>query len=213
MSDEDIEIAAEWSGAPATFVGTLVEVGFLDGEDYTHSIHDWAEHNPWAATRGERVAKAKKAAAARWATHAPSMLDACSSHATGKRDECSDTERAMPSTPPNPTQPNRTKKPPGADAPAEWIPAEAWAGFVDMRMKMREPLTDRAVTLIVKELDRLRADGHDVGMVLDQSTRNNWRDVYPLKGRNSNGNASRAERRQANNLAAREAARASIMVG
>jgi hypothetical protein len=206
MSDEDLEIAAGWSGDQNSFVATLCEVGFLDGRDSERSIHDWVEHNPWAAKRGERVAKAKKAAAARWETAAQNMLDACSPHATGMHSACSDTKRAMPSTQPNPTQPNHTKKPPGADAPAEWIQAEAWAGFVDMRRKTREPLTDRAVTLIVKELDKLRTAGHDVGAVLDQSTRNNWKDVYPLKGHNPNGNGNRAERRQAENITAAEEA-------
>jgi uncharacterized protein YdaU (DUF1376 family) len=98
----------------------------------------------------------------------------------------------------------------GAGAPVlpEWVPTEAWAGFVEMRKKTREPLTDRAITLIVKQLERLRAKGHDVGEVLDQSTRNNWRDVYPLKGNHSNENGNRAERRQAANLSALEAAKA-----
>jgi hypothetical protein len=116
MSDEDIEIAAGWSGDSNTFVGALVEVGFLDGQDGIHSIHDWVEHNPWAATRGERIAKAKKAAAARWGTDASSMLDACSPHATGMQEPCLDAKRAMPSTRPNPTQPNPTVKPSDADA-------------------------------------------------------------------------------------------------
>ena len=37
------------------------------------------------------------------------------------------------------------------------------------------------MTLIVNELTRLRADGHEPGAVLDQSTRNGWRDVFPLR--------------------------------
>src|SRR5207245_3320724 len=40
----------------------------------------------------------------------------------------------------------------GAPEPPEWIPTEPWAGFVEMRKKTREPLTDRAITLIVKQL-------------------------------------------------------------
>lgn len=208
MSDEDIEIAAGWSGDPNTFVGALVEVGFLDGQDSVRSIHDWVEHNPWAATRGERVAKAKKAAAARWGTSDPSMLDGCLPHATGMQGACSDTKRAMPTTQPDPTQPDLTTKPRGADAPADWIPIDAWAGFVEMRKKMRGALTARAISLIVKELEKLRAAGHDVGTVLDQSTRNKWKDVYPLKG-NPNGN--RSDHRQAGLLANRDAAREGIM--
>jgi hypothetical protein len=66
LSSEDLEIAADWSGDPGLFVATLEGVGFLDGSEGSHSIHDWQEHNPFAATRGKRVAAAKKAAAVRW---------------------------------------------------------------------------------------------------------------------------------------------------
>src|SRR5579864_7991568 len=51
MNTEDVEIAAAWPGDSAEFVKTLREVGFLDGEDGSFLVHDWAEHNPWAATR------------------------------------------------------------------------------------------------------------------------------------------------------------------
>ena len=49
MDVEDIEIAAGWSGEPGVFVTALIDVGFIDWKDGAHSIHDWQEHNPWAA--------------------------------------------------------------------------------------------------------------------------------------------------------------------
>jgi hypothetical protein len=47
--------------------------------------HDWAERNPYAATKHLRVAKAKKASLARWGCHenAPSMPQAQKKHANG----------------------------------------------------------------------------------------------------------------------------------
>jgi len=65
----------------------------------------------------------------------------------------------------------------------DWVPAEAWAGYVEMRKKLRKPLTDRAIELRIKDLARLRAEGQDIGAVLDQSTSNGWTDVYPVKER------------------------------
>jgi hypothetical protein len=59
MSAEDIEIAADWSGEDGAFVAALVSVRFLDGEDDSYSLHDWAEHNPWAAGAEQRSAKAR----------------------------------------------------------------------------------------------------------------------------------------------------------
>jgi uncharacterized protein YdaU (DUF1376 family) len=68
-----------------------------------------------------------------------------------------------------------------AFAPPDWIPKEAWQGFEAMRAKIRKPMTDRARKLIVGELEKLRSQGEDPVSVLEQSERNSWQDVFPLK--------------------------------
>ena len=65
----------------------------------------------------------------------------------------------------------------------EWIPVEPWEAFLAMRKKKRATPTDYATRLLIKKLDELRSEGHDAGSVLDQSTRKNWIDLYPLKDR------------------------------
>lgn len=65
----------------------------------------------------------------------------------------------------------------------EWVPAAAWAGYVEMRKKKRAVMTDRAVELRIADLAKLKAEGEDIGAVLDQSTANGWTDVYPVKER------------------------------
>jgi hypothetical protein len=97
------------------------------------------------------------------------------------------------------------KQPLGASAFClpDWIPVESWNGFTEMRQKIRKPLTDRAVSLIVKELEKLKAKGHAPGDVLDQSVRNGWQDVYPLKGENQNGHAAIPARTRQNSEALR----------
>ena len=62
----------------------------------------------------------------------------------------------------------------------DWVPAAAWDGFVAMRQKIRKPLTDRAVELLVKELDKLRAEGNDPESVLDRSVMNSWQGIFAL---------------------------------
>lgn len=96
-------------------------------------------------------------------------------------------------TPPTPTptpdkkqkQKQKQKQPPAAPVGVfvtpDWVPKEAWAGFEASRRKLRHPMTIRAASLVCMELDRLRAQGHDPAAVLDQSTRNGWRDVFPLR--------------------------------
>lgn len=59
MTGEDIELAADWQGEEGSFIKALIEVGFVDGEEGAHSIHDWQEHNPWAAGADARSEKAR----------------------------------------------------------------------------------------------------------------------------------------------------------
>ena len=65
----------------------------------------------------------------------------------------------------------------------DWVPRQAWAGFEETRKKLRKPLTEYAVNLIVKRLNDFRAAGHDPGAVLDQSTEMGWQGVFELKDR------------------------------
>ena len=60
--------------------------------------------------------------------------------------------------------------------------SESWNGFCEMRKKIKKPLTDRAAKMILNELERL-APGDDTtkGLILDQSVKHCWQDVYKLK--------------------------------
>lgn len=78
---------------------------------------------------------------------------------------------------------NQSKPKPKAQrfAPPPWIPEESWKGFEAMRVKIRKPMTDRAKAMIVKQLENLKAEGHDPVAVLAQSEVHSWADVYPIK--------------------------------
>ena len=64
-----------------------------------------------------------------------------------------------------------------------YINLEAWAGFLEMRKAMPKtrPFTDRAATLILYELQRIKDAGHCPNAALDQSTLHGWTDVYAPK--------------------------------
>jgi hypothetical protein len=51
---EDIELAAEWKGESGILLETLVSLRWLDEKDGYYAIHDWAEHNSWAAGADDR---------------------------------------------------------------------------------------------------------------------------------------------------------------
>jgi hypothetical protein len=67
----------------------------------------------------------------------------------------------------------------------DWIPKDPWDGWVEMRGKIRAPLTDRAKHLAIRMLNELREQGHDPGEVLDQSTLRCWRGLFPIVGKES----------------------------
>ncbi len=66
MDSEDIEIAADWMGENGLFTKTLVDLRFLNNEDGRYNIHNWSNHNEYAAHAKERSEKAKIAARKKW---------------------------------------------------------------------------------------------------------------------------------------------------
>ena len=58
MSAEDIELAIDWM-KETPLIATLVEIGFIDGQEGSYCLHEWQEHNPWAAKDGSRSDKAR----------------------------------------------------------------------------------------------------------------------------------------------------------
>jgi hypothetical protein len=47
MSAEDIELAIDWM-KETPLIATLVEIGFIDGQEGRYCLHEWGIHNPWA---------------------------------------------------------------------------------------------------------------------------------------------------------------------
>ncbi|MDD5510791.1 MAG: hypothetical protein PHI12_08275 [Dehalococcoidales bacterium] len=62
-----------------------------------------------------------------------------------------------------------------------WLNKETWDAYLEMRKFKRAPPTSKAVDLIIKKLDTLRASGQDVTEILNQSIVNNWTGIFPLR--------------------------------
>lgn len=76
LSDEDLEDAIDRTeGTPGHFIAALAELRWIDGPPGNRILHEWFEHNPYAATKGARVEKAKKAAEASWASRRAQQPD------------------------------------------------------------------------------------------------------------------------------------------
>lgn len=59
--------------------------------------------------------------------------------------------------------------------------AEALENFREMRVAIKKPLVGNAEHLILKKLNEIATDENEKIEVLNKSTRNGWRDIYPLK--------------------------------
>jgi hypothetical protein len=56
-----------------------------------------------------------------------------------------------------------------------------WNDFVEMRKKLKKPMTDRAVKLMLSKLETMKNKGIDTSEVLQKSILANWSDVYEPK--------------------------------
>jgi hypothetical protein len=80
----------------------------------------------------------------------------------------------------------------------EWVPANAWADFEQMRVKLKKPMTDRARALAISKLDTIRGEGHDVAAVIEQTIEHSWDTFYPIKSGRNGRNGDLLDARFAN---------------
>lgn len=65
--------------------------------------------------------------------------------------------------------------------------AEAFEGFSEMRNRIKRPLTSRARTMAINELQKLAPNDYSKQIkILDQSTLNCWQGLFPLKDAHQN---------------------------
>ncbi|MFK4871641.1 helix-turn-helix domain-containing protein [Novosphingobium sp. ZW T3_23] len=84
--------------------------------------------------------------------------------------------RAEPAAEPEIEKPSKAKL-----VIPDWIPADPWNGYLEMRKRIGKAPTDRAIELMIGKLERWRAEGHDPGAILDEATEHNWTGLYPPK--------------------------------
>lgn len=115
---------------------------------------------------------------------------------TGNADE---TKRNVTVTPPD-TDTDTDKRKEKAVAKGEkafvlpdWISQDVWKGFAEMRKQIKKPLSPLASALIVTELIKLKSSGADPNAIIEQSTRNSWQDVFPLRNKGQSNQAVPAD--------------------
>lgn len=75
---------------------------------------------------------------------------------------------------------SKTNKSNSLEIPAEL--QESWNAFVEMRKKLKKPLTEHAQQLAYKKLiDLSNGDTSTANAILEQSILNSWQGLYPIK--------------------------------
>lgn len=94
----------------------------------------------------------------------------------------------------NHKEPSRNHKANARELP-DWLPLDAWSGYLEMRKAKKKAPTERALDLVLIDLAKFRAAGHDVAAILDKSTVEGWTGIYEPKA----APIARASPRQAAN--------------
>jgi len=69
----------------------------------------------------------------------------------------------------------------------DWLDKVAWNDFLEMRKNNKATPTKRAKELLIKDLEKFREAGDDPTEVLNQSIKNSWKGLFPLKEKQNAG--------------------------
>lgn len=53
--------------------------------------------------------------------------------------------------------------------------------FIDFRKKIKSPMTDHAIDILINKLDKMSSDNDEKAEILNQSILSGWKGVFPLK--------------------------------
>ena len=105
-------------------------------------------------------------------------------HVTDPLHPCTQTVTPIPDSQPDNKPDNKTPLPPYDDyKPLD----DEIRAFIENRRKMKSPMTDHAVQLMLKRLRGLSPNKKEQVEILEQSILNGWKGIFPLKAGDSQG--------------------------
>lgn len=81
------------------------------------------------------------------------------------------------------TTKNKNNKPAAQIELPDWMPVDAWNGFIEMRNTIKKPMTDHAMKLAIEKLKKFLDAGQDIEAVLNNSTMSNYQGLFELKAK------------------------------
>ena len=144
--------------------------------------------------RKEKQNQASSAAKVRW-NNADAMRTQCGTYADASKNDAKEKEKEKEKESKEKRQEiERTTPPQAAFILPDWIPVDLWTGFVEMRVKIRKPLTDHAKELSVKSLTALKESGEDVKAVIEQSIERSYAGFFPIKTNGGSNGFAKTDR-------------------
>lgn len=158
----------EWT----THRGVLVEFFSLENGCWIHARVERDLRKAGAISRAGKIAgmASAKARKERALNDRPKIVERDSNHKDKDKDK--DNKEQLPTG----------KVAEQGNGLPEWLPFEAWNGFVESRRKMKKPLTDRAKVIAIKTLEKHKAEGYDPEFLLDTAVAKCWLGIYIPKG-------------------------------
>lgn len=188
VDEEDIEIAAKWTGEDGKFIRTLEELHWIDWShdpaceaDGCWVLHGWEEHQAYACKSEERREKAKKAINARWEKQREQQQNTDSNTPSIPSVDIENTPKHQDTNTPKhqvntPLSPKGDFPPQGDSGKGKILPKKknetivsvlneqpqelipVLTEFVNHRKNIKKPLTAHALRLNIAALQRLAPD-------------------------------------------------------
>ena len=79
------------------------------------------------------------------------------------------------------------------------IKKEVWESFIEMRKKIKKPMTDRAKILALNKLAEFKKNGNNPEKIIEQSVMNCWQGLFPLNNREYYYNKNAFKNKNENN--------------
>lgn len=150
--------------------------GFIDGDGW--NVRKWEERQLGQCESAERVRRHR----------ARKRAESLQSNVTVTTPVTDPTYLLTPVTNNTPEQPKKGKPDKPAFVLPDWVPLNEWNAYVELRCKLKKPLTDHARDLAVKRLASLKAQGHNPAEVLNQCILGGNQGLHPVGyGRSTNG--------------------------
>jgi uncharacterized protein YdaU (DUF1376 family) len=178
QKDALYRIVRAYDRVERTAVDSVVSQFFVLGDDGHH--HERADAE--LAKRAEFHNKLSAAGRKRW--QQPGIEPGSSR--TG-RQECSQAIASPQSQSQSQSEKETSKTTPAPNPGAavvelpDWLPQKEWNDYLKMRKRIRREATPEAITLAIRDLEKLKAAGNDPKLVLEQSILNSWQGLFELR--------------------------------